>query len=175
MSEHQNIVIKYRLMGAIILLALGVIFIPLLLDGDGLKLEAFDNVVISLPEEPDYKKIPISSEQIKEKILQDYQDMEAKKQQSAIPETLATKSKKALKLTAWAIQVATYHSEKPALGFKNKLIGKKYSAYIEKFTKNEREFFKVKIGPLPNKQEADKMRIAIAKIFKVKPVVVSYP
>ncbi len=175
MSEHQNIVIKYRLMGAIILLALGVIFIPLLLDGEGLKQEAFDNVVIKLPKEPEYKAIPLSSDQVRNKILQDYQDMESKKQQSFVPDTLTVKNKKSLKLTAWAIQVATYHSEKPALVFKNKLIGKKYTAYIEKLIKKDREVFKVKVGPLPNKAEADKMRTAIAKIFKVKPIIVNYP
>ncbi len=169
----KEINIRQRMLGAITLISLVVIFLPFILDGDGLKLIVPTPEKIEIPAETQ-PNIKINSvKEIKAVIAEKHRELEKETKKIAVPEKLENKTK--LNLTAWAIQIATYKNEEAAKNITEKLLNKAFTAYIEKTSSKTSVLYKVKVGPFPNKKEADKLAKNIARQLKVKPLVIRYP
>ena len=105
--------LKQRIVGAIVLVTLGVIFIPALLDGSGYKSRQVQDIEIK--EKPDFP--PLSSKRV-EPIPTPIDDI--KKQQSKV---LAADPKKPDKLPirSFALQVGTFGSNDNAMKLQKQL------------------------------------------------------
>lgn len=171
--------LKQRLVGAVVLVSLGVIFIPALLDGSGYR--SRHERSIEIPEEPKYPPLTqLKVEKVKTpvEIRKEKAKQEAKQ---SISQTEAETVKKAIKKKAaepvqsWALQVATFGERSNALVLQDKLRADKHPAYITETSIDGKQKFKVRIGPVVDKKRADKLKKTILATHDLEGYVVRHP
>ena len=184
--------LKQRLLGAVVLVALAVIFIPMLLSGGrDMEMPVFGSNVpersteianiqhIDIEETQkkelkpvNPKRIPIAPGVPEPKIVKD-------KETSSIAETIAnlTKEEKkpAIKETVWAVQVGSFSNKSNAFGLKEKLRKKKIHAFVERIIKNNKATYRVRVGPEITKKKAEALKLKLKKEFKLSGLVVKHP
>lgn len=189
--------LKQRLIGAIVLVALAVIFIPMILDGGGgktlspfgqaipdkppalKKLESAEVKPVEAPPVPDMTErqlvdkhaAAIKTETPPVKNTIDVKPVETKKTEIA-KTTLAT-DKKGVK--AWVVQVGSFESRKNALALRDKLLKHKYRAFVESITSNGHVNYRVRIGPEVRRSSAEATQKSIQKTLKINGVVMGHP
>ena len=159
--------LKQRIVGAIVLVTLGVIFIPALLDGSGYKSRQVQDIEIK--EKPDFP--PLSSKRV-EPIPTPIDDI--KKQQS---KALADDPKKPDKqpIKSFALQVGTFDSNENAVKLQKQLHKDGYTAYIHKSVSKSKTSYKVRIGPELEHSKLDKIKARIKKTHKIDGYIVNHP
>ena len=159
--------LKQRIVGAIVLVTLGVIFIPALLDGSGYKSRQVQDIEIK--EKPDFP--PLSSKRV-EPIPTPIDDI--KKQQS---KALAADPKKTDKqpIKSFALQVGTFDSNENAMKLQKQLHKDGYTAYIHKSVSKSKTIYKVRIGPELEHSKLDKIKARIKKTHKIDGYIVNHP
>ena len=159
--------LKQRIVGAIVLVTLGVIFIPALLDGSGYKSRQVQDIEIK--EKPDFP--PLSSKRV-EPIPTPIDDI--KKQQS---KALADDPKKPDKqpIKSFALQVGTFDSNENAMKMQKQLHKDGYTAYIHKSVSKSKTSYKVRIGPELEHSKLDKIKARIKKTHKIDGYIVNHP
>jgi DedD protein len=153
--------LQKRVVGAIVLVALGVIFIPALLDGSGYK--SRHQKAVEIPPKPSFpsvdqlsvKPVPTPVDEIKKTIKK------KKKANTARP------------IQAWALQVGTFDNKNNAVAFRDKLRKKKHTAYVEATKVDGKETFRVRIGPELNKDWLEKVRDMLKKDQQIDGFIVS--
>ena len=183
---HQNI--KNRLVGIIVIFALAVIFLPMILDGSGVRK---DNFQVIIPPQPDVASDPEFDSRIVElnakveaipELEQRFVDEassdtspQADSQKSAKSEVrsaptpaASNKSDEIETLPAktggdsWVLQVGSYQDRKKALVQRDKLRKSNISAvFIEQFNADSKSSYRVRLGPFVNREQA---RVAQNKI-----------
>jgi len=186
--------LKQRIVGAIVLVALAVIFIPMLLSGD--KDKGMSIFGTNIPPKPanvaKVKTLEIPSPQqppAAEKVIRtpvDEQNVESVKAESKKPgskaekpaavtkvePSITTKSKDA---KAWAVQVGSFSNPDNALGLRNKLRQNGYHAFVEKVTTSKGEVYRVRVGPEVKRSEAEALQQELQTKLKLKGLVVAHP
>jgi len=225
-----GIQLKQRLIGAAVLLALGVIFIPMILDGTGnpvlreippipQALDAVDPrtlvvpsappiqehvpVVVQEPVEPAVKsatapetKTATKTAASKPKTSSDVPQKKspakkppAKKSQAKTSPTRTPQAKKPEKrpstaiataaspekIRAWTVQVGSFNTSDKALKLRGNLRSKGYKAYVEKIRKQKKIYYRVRVGPVLNRTDADKSLKKLKKAGQVNAYVVRHP
>ena len=179
MGMDQNI--KNRLVGMAVIFALAVIFLPMILDGSGVRKDKFEVVippqpVVSPNPEFDQKMIELEAS------VEDLPELEARyidehstenrieRKTGAEPETTAgiAKSKPKPKAKAkiggesWVLQVGSYQDRGKAMAQRDKLrISNIAAVFIEQFHINNKISYRVRLGPFIDR---DLTRIAQNKI-----------
>lgn len=167
--------LKQRLVGAVVLVSLGVIFIPALLDGSGYKSRHARS--IEIPEEPKFAPLTqLEVEKIKTpiEVRKELPKKLAKSQQAETPKKII-KKKQAEPVQAWALQVATFGQEANALVLRDKLRADKQPAYVTKFKVDGKENYKVRIGPVVSKTRVEKLKDMIKKEHNLEGYAVRHP
>ena len=156
------------MIGAILLVALGVIFIPVLLDGSGFK--SRNSRSIEMPPEPKY---PPLSEITLEPVVPTHVKQ---KPESSKPKP-KPKTKTALKQpgNAFALQVSTVTIKDNAYALRDKLRKDGYSAYVESSTKNGKTSYRVRIGPELDISRLKKMKATLSKEQGLDGFIVNHP
>jgi DedD protein len=182
MSEH----LKKRLVGAIVLTALAVIFVPMLLEGNNVKESA--NAVSKAPEmpQPAYPiiEIPLQSvpmpaqtprplERPQEAPRTEPKDAKsppteiaAVNEDALLPAESETLSVQAVRpedvkpeaapvAASWAVQVGSFSAQKNALQLRDALRGKGFPAYIEQMQVNSAPTYRVRVGPMLTRADAE--------------------
>lgn len=178
--------LKQRLIGAIVLVAIGVIFIPSLLNEDGRREVDISTQVppepvvmprpldIPDPLEPDNLPAPKVAEE-------NYAHIEAP--QSETQENAATTEPEPEPVSglnedgvprAWSIQVSSFESEKNAETFEQKLKDANYTAYIRSSVVNGNKVYRVYVGPKINYETAEKTKTEIDKTYKTKSLLIEF-
>lgn len=155
--------LQQRLVGAIALVALGVIVIPVLLDGSGYKSRHEKTVFI--PDKPFFP--PMSQTKVKPiatPIDKKKKQVEKKK-----------KSKPAKPIQSWALQVGTFGSKENANKFRDKLRKAGHKAYVEKTKSGGKTSYRVRIGPELEKKRLEKLKSRLMKEKKIDGFVVRHP
>lgn len=160
------------MIGAILLVALGVIFIPVLLDGSGFKSRYSRS--IEMPPEP---KFPPLSEITLEPVVPTHVKQKSAKTTVNKPESSKPKTKTALKQpgNAFALQVSTVTIKDNAYALRDKLRKDGYSAYVESSTKNGKTSYRVRIGPELEKSRLEKMKATLSKEQGLDGFIVNHP
>ena len=195
--------IKQRLIGAIVLAALGVIFIPMILDNEP------DDFLVngsSIPPKPKHitgiKKIEVkpSSPPIiatEQRIPVDKKTDKAVVSPVTVPQKTTTsnqshkekrpitnkssavvindKNKATLPTRAWAVQVGSFGDYGNAMRLSEKLNKKSYRAFVEKITVKNKTVYRVRIGPFIKRDKAETASIVLSKKHKIEGLVVSHP
>ena len=188
---------KQRLIGAAVLLALGVILIPMILDGTGnpvlrkippipQALDAVDPLTLVIPTEPPVQEHvpvvvqkPARTESVKpeatpvtkpatkpatkqatskpktspEVVQKKQQATKPAKQPSSAIATAASPEK----IMAWTVQVGSFNTSQKALKLRSTLRTKEFKAYVDKTRKQKKTYYRVRVGPVLNRKDADKL------------------
>jgi DedD protein len=164
--------LQQRLIGAILLVALGVIFIPVLLDGSGFK--SRNSRTIEMPPEPEFP--PLSEIELQPVVPKH------KKQQAESTAAVSTSSAKPAAGTslrqptnAFALQVSTVTIKENAYALRDKLRKDGYAAYVETRTKNGKTRYRVRIGPELDKDKLRTMKSTLQKEYGLDGFIVNHP
>jgi DedD protein len=164
--------LQQRLIGAILLVTLGVIFIPVLLDGSGFR--SRNSRSIEMPPEP---KFPPLSEIKLEPVVPTHLKQKSAPAPVKKPASSKPKAKAELKQpnNAFALQVSTVTIKDNAYALRDKLRKDGYAAYVETRTKNAKTSYFVRIGPELDKSRLEKMKATIKKEQGLDGFIVNHP
>ena len=182
-DEQQSDKLQQRLWGAAVLIALAVIFLPLLLDGSGS--ESQFRRVERLREEPpriiggresantdpvDAQSAPATTEAT---------GAEAAAREAPLPEVRAVDSPRqrldvgSARLTAWVVQAGSFRDEQNALAVRDRLRRAGFPSFVSSSTDNA--YFRVQVGPMIDKQRAAQIREQVVSLLGREALVVTYP
>ena len=189
MDENR---IKQRLIGAIVLVSLAVIFIPMILSGGrdqnmplfgspvpskpdniaNIKVLEFENVP-KPPEPPSVVRTPVDKySKADDKPVEAPVEESAK--QAEKPEVKQT-ARKDQPLKAWVVQVGSFSNSSNAVNLKNKLVKKGFRAFVERVIQNNKTTFRVRVGPEIRRESAMKLQKEIEQKMNIKGLVVTHP
>jgi len=194
----MDFLLKQRLVGAIVLVALGVIFIPVLLDGPDQTLvpemealpEPIDQQLHkpldafpapnAIPEEPQ-RSIVMTDPEPEPASETRPEEASAPVQPVKQPEPLsppAVAEQKPLKpgpLASWVVQAGSFSSEQNALRLRDKLREAAFVTQVEKARVGGKSHYRVRVGPFLERAGAEKSRKQLLDKFAIKGRVLSYP
>lgn len=177
---------KQRLIGAVVLIALAVIFVPMLLDGSGRKESAVVEAELSLappkfdfesklPDPEQLDSLPVAERKGEPQVAAVPAGKTESAEQAAIPppepevlEAAASKITPNPSLSAWAVQVAAFEEKGKALALQKKLMAGDLPAFTEKFEKKGKVLYRVKAGPELKRENADRLRAKIEQAQGIK-------
>lgn len=199
----MNEQLKKRLVGAIVLVALGIIFIPMLLDGG--KRSGIPTFGSNVPPQPDYdfKTLDIPLEPPKAHPRPDRPQVidkpqsppaVAEKPQAAAepapsdvakappPEATpkpkpkpATASEAEKPVQAWAVQVGSFADSANALALRDKLRQGDFPCFVESVKVNGTTTYRVRVGPTLERAEAEALMQRLAAQQQIKGLVLRHP
>jgi DedD protein len=194
----MDFLLKQRLVGAIVLVALGVIFIPMLLEGPeqtlvpemealpepidrqlSKPLDAFPapDAIPSAPEESivltDPEPEPASETRPEEPPV----PVPPVSQPEPLPPPPAPEEKplKAGALGSWVVQAGSFSSEQNALRLRDKLRDAGFVTQVEKARVGGKSRYRVRVGPFLVRADAEKSQKQLLDKFTIKGRVLSYP
>jgi DedD protein len=193
LNEH----IKQRLVGAVVLVSLAVIFIPMLLDsGEEGGMPLFGS---NIPEKPDYQFEPLDIPLEPVKPIEADKPLLVEKPEPAPPKAkpapkkakqpapakeekqpLVVKSapapeeKPAKDSNAWVVQVGSFSNSANALKLRDKLRTRGFSAFVEKLESDGNIVFRVRVGPELKREIAESLRDKLQNRMKLKGIVMGY-
>ncbi len=182
--------LKQRLVGAVVLISLAVIFIPMLLDqNDPSSLPHFGSPV---PERPDFQfdpiEIPLQTPPAVEPAAAEVVEESSPKPepQPSVPAPRADEKPAPVpaktplippdtQALAWAVQVGSFDQEGNAAALRDKLRGSGFAAYLEKVKVEGRMHYRVRVGPELKRELAEALRERLEEKTKMKGIVVRHP
>lgn len=148
--------LKERLFGAIIIIALFVIFLPMVL------------------KEPDTSALVYDEAKPKPELQAKEDWLEVPKElatwEETVPKTMALSQ---AQKEAWVVQLATFANKANANKLVNRLKSKGYEAYLEAVPGSEETLTWVMVGPQDDKEKADKLKSDLKASFKMEGIVLS--
>ena len=158
---------QQRIVGAIVLVTLGVIFIPALLDGSGYKSRQVQDIEIK--DKPEFPPL-------KQKKLKPVPTplAEIKTQQDKIRKSKPKKThEKAIK--SFALQVGTFSSNENAEKLRNTLRKAGYTTFVQKSQSRGKTRYKLRVGPELEHSVLEKWKKDLRKSHKIDAYVVNHP
>lgn len=186
--------LKHRLIGAIVLVALAVIFIPMILDGSrDSSPSTFGQVVPGKPAilkklataTPKPIEMPARPEVVERQLVDQHTpklhtDAAAAKQ--TVPVETSKKTEQAVDAQtsskssrAWVVQVGSFASRKNAVSLRDKLLKHNYRAFVEAVKTKGTWTYRVRIGPEVRRSSAEATQKALLKKLKINGVVMGHP
>ncbi len=157
--------LQQRLVGAVVLVALGVILVPALLDGSGFKSRQVRNIEIPVkPLLPPLKEVKVEPVAIATPVDIRKKRVEQKKKEVP-PEPIQS----------WTLQVGTFSQKKNALAFRDSLRKQGYIAYTEIGQSNGKKSHRVRIGPELEKERLEKIKAKLKKDKKIDGFILRHP
>ena len=159
--------LQQRIVGAIVLVTLGVIFIPALLDGSGYKSRQVQDIEIK--DKPAFP--PLTQKKLKP---------------IATPlETIKTKQTEALKadpkqpdkkpVKSFALQVGTFATTENAERLRDELRKAGYTTFVHEIASKGKTSYKVRIGPELEYSVLEKIKKDVKKHQKIDGYIVNHP
>ena len=158
---------QQRIVGAIVLVTLGVIFIPALLDGSGYKSRQVKDIEIK--DKPEFPPL-------KQKKLKSIQTplVKIKTQQEKVLKSDPNKPDKK-EIKSFALQVGTFDSNENAEKLRNTLRKAGYTTFVQKSQSRGKISYKVRVGPELEYGLLDKWKKDLRKSHKIDAYVVNHP
>ena len=198
----MNIQLKQRLVGAVVLVSLAVIIIPMLLPGEGSYTRQQQGSAI--PAEPDYRFSPLPEPPpappvakappvpVEDLVTPDTAEPATKKTptkavkkpvtkpdlpiDAATPKESSVSKKGDGQATAWVVQVGSFSSAKNARALRDKLRKMGHATFVEAVKdKAGKSVYRVRVGPEVRRDLAEKVLQQLARDAKLKGIVLRYP
>jgi DedD protein len=171
--------LKQRLIGAIVLLALAVIFVPVVFDREQLQQvdrtsqipEAPDIIPVTIPE-PQVNRSVESAPPVEELFVPDEEQDRAEPQVGGKPEQPTLNS--AGVPEAWTLQVASYRNAERAEEMRELLIKEGYTAYTRLVQAEQGSMTRLFVGPKLDKSKLIQEQEAIEEKYKVSTLVLKF-
>lgn len=188
--------LKQRIVGAIVLVALAVIFIPMFLSGDrDGDMPILDSNIPSKPENVEQLKTlelspdrPVPEMKTPDRTPVDEHPPQAESEAApdktapaATEDTAATDSSvtpptsESRDSKAWAVQVGSFSKQSNALGLRDKLRDKGYRAFVEQVSTDKGEVYRVRVGPEVHRSQAEELKKELQEKLKLNGLVVAHP
>lgn len=182
----MNIQLKQRLVGAVVLVSLGVIFIPMILPGDG-------DVSAPLqgdkaPPAPDYRFSPLPEPPVAPVLDEAAPVVEAPARDTADEVSIESLVAKALppapppvevksdqQPKAWVVQVGSFSSDDNASALRDKLRKQGFACFVEAVKADKGMVYRVRVGPELTREKAEQLQHRVASATKLNGMVMSYP
>ena len=185
--------LKQRLVGAIVLVALAVIFIPMILDGQRDPTSSMFGQPI--PEKPAVLKrlatatpkpieMPVRPEIVERQLVDQHtpklkNDVATVKQTTPVPAPVDAVKKNAQTTNktsnAWVVQVGSFSNRNNAVSLRDKLLKYNYRAFVEAVKTKGTWTYRVRIGPEVRRSSAEATQQALLKKLKINGVVMGHP
>lgn len=195
----MNEQLKQRLVGAIVLVALAVIFVPMLLEGDkrsGIsplgsnvppapesKAGAIDIPLELPPKAPDASVTPVeravepdaapppvaAARPTPPPARQEPVVIEPVKPADVAPVTKPEEAE------AWAVQVGAFSDSRNAINLRDSLRAKGYPAYVEQIKSGNTASYRVRVGPVLSRSDAEAIQQKLASKAELRGIVVRHP
>ena len=149
--------LKQRIIGALVLVSLAVIFVPMMFDEPHSERETS---TIQIPEEPPFPEVEMPEPETTEP--PEYQQ---KKPASAE----FTRSLDG----AWVVQLGSFGSAENARRLREQVRERGYSSHLQSVTRGDVELTRVFSGPFAEKAEAERAKQALDKAFGLNSLVTS--
>lgn len=156
--------LQQRLVGAVVLVALGVIVLPALLDGNGYS--SRHDRDIQIPAKPQFIVI---EEELKPAVIAAPVD--------ARRETLeqARKEVPSEPIQSWTLQVGTFSQEDNAVAFRTSLRKQGYTAYLKSGRNNGKKSYRVFIGPELEIAQLEKIKAKLKAEKNINALILRHP
>lgn len=177
-------VLKHRITGAVVLISIAVIFLPMFLDRTE---PSFDSEDSSIPPAPrakpfgEYVPIPPEwSEQPEHELWAERDAVEREPEAEPVQEVPDAElpDRPALAANglpeAWTVQLATFADEDNAKALNQKLLKAGYHAYLRESRTPTRTLYRVLVGPELVAKDAGNVRDQLKKEFKLEGIVVRF-
>jgi DedD protein len=191
--------LKRRLVGAVVLIALGVIFIPMILDGSGRSSRL--SMDVEIPPAPVYEvpdrlpPLPTSApdpappaapraEPRPEATLKSIPDGPPPKAPTppapapvpAEPASDTASAEEDAPPSAWVVQVGSFEDQAKAVALRDKLREGGFTAFVEPHRAAEgKTLYRVRIGPELKRESSEKVLARLKREQKLDGIVVSHP
>ncbi|MCF6354073.1 MAG: SPOR domain-containing protein [Candidatus Polarisedimenticolaceae bacterium] len=167
---------KQRLVGAVVLVALVVIFVPMLLDDEPMVTASITKSNIPPQPKSDFPTRTFPRKEVKP-LPPAASVIEPTKAARSEPEAKPVKStpKSRTGLSAWVVQVASFEKRANANKLVKRLQAKKLSAFLEQASVDRKTVFRVRVGPEVDHKKAQAIRAQIERQFKLKGKIERYP
>lgn len=159
--------LQQRIVGAIVLVTLGVIFIPALLDGSGYKSRQVQDIEIK--DKPDFP--PLTQKKVEPIVTPLEQNK--KTNTAALEADPKQPDKKPVK--TFALQVGTFDDYSNAEKLRDKLRKDGYSTFVHKSQYKGKASYKVRVGPEIEHSVLDKINNTLKKKYKIDGYIVNHP
>ncbi len=186
----MNEQIKQRLVGAVVLISLAVIFIPMLLDGgNNSSMPTFGS---NIPDQPDFNfeplEIPLDPvEPLPEERPRHVEKVEepaapvAEKpatakaeQEKTAPSVVESKPAAKGEPLRWVVQVGSFGQSANALMLREKLRKNGFNAFVEKYLDEGKTSYRVRVGPELKRETSEKQREELQRKLKIKGIVMGH-
>lgn len=188
----MNEKLKKRLVGAVVLVSLAIIFIPMMLDGgERSSMPLFGS---NIPEKPDYQfepleiplqpVAPIAEER---PVLIDKPEptpaaiatapapaARVEEPPLTAPTPAPTKPAAQSDQVAWVVQVGSFAQSDNALALRDKLRAKGFTAFVEKLGTDSGTVYRVRIGPELKRESAEEQLQRLQREMKMKGIVLGH-
>lgn len=170
--------LKQRLVGAVVLVAIGVLFLPSLLNRDGRRSVDVSSQLMQPPPAVEFLELPEPSppenippaKPLEENYAQQEPAAPAPPEPSPEPPQLNAEGVP----DAWSLQVSSFQSEERANAFLQRLQGEGFKAYIHEATPGDTTVYRVMVGPKINRAAAEAEKRSIDEKFQVNTLVVQF-
>ena len=159
--------LQQRIVGAIVLVTLGVIFIPALLDGSGYRSRQVQDIEIK--EKPEFP--PLTQKKVKPIPT----PLEINKQQQVKEQKAEPKQVHKKPIRSFALQVGTFGSNENAEKMRDQMREAGYTAFVHKSTSKGKTSYKVRVGPELERSVLEKIKAELKKSKKIDAYVVNHP
>lgn len=186
LEEQKAVKLRQRLWGAAVLIALAVIFLPLLLDGAGSESqyrrverlreepprvirEDGQREVIAMPEAaPTNTALSVSPA-----IESTVDPVQEQTTTAKVPEASESTEVNISTLSAWVVQAGSFGDEQNALAVRDRLRRAGHPSFIT--ATDDRTLFRVRVGPMTNQTQATTTRDDVARLLGREALVTPYP
>lgn len=190
----MNEQVKQRLVGAVVLISLAVIFIPMLLDGGNNS--SMPRYGSNIPAQPDFDfeplEIPIQpiepAPAERPRVIDKVEPPVVAASKPAATKPLVSKPVVAPKPAAappapvakgdpvsWIVQVGSFSQSANALGLRDKLRKNGFTAFVEKYRDKGKTSYRVRVGPELKRETAEKHLDQLEVKLKLKGIVMGHP
>ena len=200
----MNDMLKQRLVGALILVALGVVFWPIIFVEPGQRSATeqlrippppmIDTAPIESPDQEGLRASPTASgdEEAGEAFIEDIIEAPAANATATAAEPAAPDPAMPAEIhtrevpperpvldsrgvpVAWLLQVASVSSAAKADELRDQLLASREKAFVKKFTQSGKVFYRVYVGPNLERAQLEKIQADIDTRFKVHSLIVRY-
>jgi len=201
MDNKSSISLTQRIVGAIIVLSLAIIFVPALLETDRLDPGKFDKspipevpreistIVFQLNEETGTFEGEglTASDKLTQKVTKEIEDnagevdvVPSNELGNAKPEDNITNNKRTISLDdkstngqfSWMLQLASFKEESNAIKLRDALRQSQYVAHVDERKLSQGSLWRVRVGPVLSKKKILSLQKNIEKDFKMKGLIV---
>lgn len=194
----MNDILKQRLVGALILLALGVVFWPIIFVEPEERYAQEQNpippapVIDSTPIDPpsadglrassEWEVEDTGADQTVDEVVTVILEESPVEPVSTVPDTRGTRTEPPVQPTldskglpvAWILQVASVSSASKADELRDGLLAMREKAYVKKLERGQKDLYRVYIGPNVERAQLEGIQTGIDKRFGVKSIIVRY-